>query len=80
MSRCDNSAKVWFYSGLGKSDFKILKTAVAQEKCELLSYSFAYRYTSRAVTKFCSLFLDNTWGADIENMLLISKFNKVFWF
>ena len=27
-----------------------------------------------------SFFIDNVWGTDLADMLLISKFNKVFWF
>ena len=30
--------------------------------------------------KVCSSFIDSTWGADLTNMQLRSKFNKVFRF
>ena len=35
---------------------RIVETAITLEKCELLSYIFAYGYTSRGVTNWCSFF------------------------
>ena len=41
---------------LDQSDSKILETAVTQEKCELLSYFFAYGYAPRGIKNQCVFF------------------------
>ena len=59
--------------------FVVLKMRIFQTRNQLKNYTNLLLEDLRK-KKVRSSFIDNIWGADITDMQLISKFNKVFTF
>ena len=59
--------------------FVVLKMRIFQTRNQLKNYTNLLLEDLRK-RKVRSSFIDNIWGADITDMQLISKFNKVFKF
>ena len=54
----------------------VLKMRIFQANNKEKNYTNQFKETNNNKEKVHSTFIDNTWGTDLADMLLISKFNK----
>ena len=58
----------------------VLQMRIFQANNKEKNYTNQFKETNNNKEKVHSTFIDNTWGTDLADMLLISKFNKWFRF
>ena len=54
----------------------VLQMRIFQANNKEKNYTNQFKETNNNKEKVHSTFIDNTWGTDLADMLLISKFNK----